>query len=161
MLSIKRTDQDKVLVAQKHFFWLYCHTTLYQYLFCNTIGRRDGAGKAHNHLELTYSIIAIIEQIDKDDANVHGGDDTWTCDKLVHGNARDIDNPFLTGCFMYQFVHDHTQQITNNLDTIGLTRDNYRPDYDIIAPIFADKFFDLAVEAIGFWHEAVKNKKKS
>ncbi len=126
----------------EHSFWLLSQTEIYQYLFCNTAGRLDGPGKAHNHKMLCQNIIAITQLIEVDDAY----DYQFTHEGRPHKIG--------SGKSMYEFVHRHTQCLTDNLNVIGLEPDNYRPDYEPMAILFRANFFDLAIEAIDFWKEA-------
>ncbi|WP_158547300.1 hypothetical protein, partial [Pseudomonas sp. MWU12-2115] len=94
------------------------------YLMSNAKGRRDGAMKAHNHDLLCRHIIAAIRGCDPD---------------LVRRHHEDH----------YQAVHDGNQALTSYLDeVIGFPMDE-RPDYADLTPKFFDKFFELAMRALG------------
>jgi hypothetical protein len=62
---------------------------------------------------------------------------------------------WLTGAGPYEFIHDHTQSLTSHLDKIGMpTVKEVRPDYDKLSPVFAYKFYNLALEAAVMWEKS-------
>lgn len=93
------------------------------YLMANAHGRRDGALKAHQHMELCKFLVAAVRGCDPDLVRRYHEDD-------------------------YDAVHDGTQALTSYLDdVIGFPLDS-RPDYDDLVPKFFDRFFNLAMQSL-------------
>ena len=107
----------------KHACWLHLSFAINRYLMSNAEGRYDGAEKAIRHLGMSYFYAAVVKGVDIDTARIHHHDE-------------------------YMAVHDHTQTLTDNLDTeIGFPLTG-RPDYDKLAPLFFEKFHTLAMQAL-------------
>lgn len=95
-----------------------------RYLISNSIGRRDGAAKAHWHSELCQFYVALIK----------GQEDPDTVRRYYEAD--------------YQRVHTATQKLTDHLDTeIGFPLDE-EPNYDALEPKFFERFHALAMEAL-------------
>lgn len=108
----------------RHACWHANSLVIHRYLMSCAEGRWDGAEKAQRHAELCTFYVAAVRGV-ADSAHVrrhHEGD--------------------------YQFVHGATQALTDNLDTeIGFPLTG-RPDYDKLAPLFFERFHDLAIRAL-------------
>ena len=110
-----------------HLLWMQMDHYIHRYLMANTEGRQDGFEKAHHHMELTKIYLASILFCDKDRTHY-------------------VNEP--NGMEMFEDIHDHTQELTSYLDTeIGFPLDDTRPDYDTLAPLFFNRFIELADEA--------------
>lgn len=109
----------------KQACWLACDVAVHRYLMSNAHGRQSGAEKAERHAELCKFYVAAVRGInDVDLVRRHHEDD-------------------------YDKVHTKTQELTDYLDeVIGFPLDS-APDYDVLAPLFFDKFHQLALEALG------------
>lgn len=102
---------------------LHLEFAIHRYLMANAEGRCDGAEKALRHLEMSYFYAAAFKGITTEEARIHEHD-------------------------AYMAVHDHTQTLTDNLDTeIGFPLTG-RPDYGTLAPLFFERFHDLAMQAM-------------
>ena len=89
----------------------------------NADGRLDGAEKAHRHMNLCYFYVAVVRGREEDDLEVQCGDD-------------------------FDAVHDKTQDLTSFMDEeIGFPLTG-TPDYEKLAPLFFDKFHQLALDAL-------------
>lgn len=103
------------------------HTSMMvaRYLMSNAEGRWDGAEKAQRHRELCQFYVAAVRGVsDPESVPVDFYDE-------------------------YVRVHDHTQQLTDNLDIeIGFPEKG-RPDYERLEPKFFERFHALALEALG------------
>lgn len=107
----------------KHVCWLHLSFAVNRYLMSNADGRWDGAEKAARHLEMSYFYVAAVRGVEIDAARMHHHDE-------------------------YMAVHDRTQALTENLDVeIGFPLVG-RPDYEHLAPLFFEKFHDLAMQAL-------------
>lgn len=95
---------------------------IHRYLMSNSKGRMDGSEKAMRHVELCSFYVAVVR----------GGDP----DRVRTKYEAD-----------YQAVHTKTQELTDNLDTIGFPLD-CRPDYEELVPVFFERFHALALEAM-------------
>lgn len=94
---------------------------IHRYLMSNADGREDGAEKALRHLEMCYFYLAAYKGVSVDQAR------------------RDFIDE-------YSALHDHTQALTDSLDEqIGFPLKG-RPDYDTLAPLFFERFHQLATE---------------
>ena len=119
------TYQDKRI---NHLLWMQMERGIMRYLMSNTEGRRDGAEKAHWHIELTHIYMASI----------------LFCHKDATHYVREPD-----GMELFEDIHDHTQELTSYLDTeIGFPLDDRRPDYKTLIPKFFKRFIELADEAV-------------
>ena len=96
---------------------------VHRYLMANAHGRRDGAEKARRYRNLCCYYVSVYLGIDPD--------------------AVDLE------CAEYVAVHEATQDgLTDCLDeSIGFPTDS-RPDYDALAPLFFERFHELAVNAL-------------
>lgn len=104
----------------KHACWLHLSFAINRYLMSNAEGRCNGAEKATRHLEMSRFYAAVVRGVEEHQAN--------------HVEC--------------MAVHDHTQTLTDNLDTeIGFPLVG-RPDYDKLAPLFFEKFHTLAMQAL-------------
>lgn len=107
----------------KQACWLNVQFAIGRYLISNAHGRRDGAEKATRHEELCRFYVAVIRGVDPEQVRRQYEDD-------------------------YQAVHTHTQALTDHLDeAIGFPLDS-RPDYDVLALKFFERFHELAMEAM-------------
>ena len=98
---------------------------VHRYLMANTQGRENGAEKALYHQRLCEFYVAVW----------YGLDDP-TRARLEHEDE-------------YQRVHDETQELTSYLDVIiRFPLDDPHPDYDRLAPLFFDRFHQLAIAAL-------------
>lgn len=94
---------------------------IHRYLMANAEGREDGAEKAQRHLEMCYFYLAAFNGVSEDQAR------------------RDFIDE-------YSALHDHTQALTDYLDEqIGFPLKG-RPDYETLAPLFFERFHELAME---------------
>lgn len=108
----------------KQACWLACQLNVHRYLMSNAQGRHDGAEKAQRHAALCCFYVAAIKGVDNDE--------------LVR---RYFD-------FDFDVVHRTTQELTDNLDeAIGFPL-NSTPDYEELAPLFFEKFHELALKAL-------------
>ena len=113
----------KLELKVNHLLWLLMERTSISYLSCHAIGREDGYLKAQCHLELCKIIIAGIYKCDIDDA------------------ARDEDRHL-----HLKRIHDATQELTDNLsEKIGFPLKERYPDFDKLAPLFFEKFAEIAL----------------
>ncbi len=116
-------EPDCELGAVKHACWLLMQHSIHRYLMSNAHGRWNGAEKAMRHLELCKMYVAVICGGEIEDALPMHEDD------------------FLA-------VHSKTQELTGSMDeAIGFPLESM-PDYDALAPLFFEKFMDLARAAI-------------
>lgn len=107
----------------KHACWLNMQHAIHRYLMSNAEGRWDGAEKATRHIELCKFMVAVLR----------------------NGDPETIRREFESE---YQAVHEKTQELTSYLDEqIGFPISG-RPDYEKLAPLFFENFFDLAIAAI-------------
>ena len=119
---------DNLIDRNKHLLWLLMRRNIMRYLMSNTHKRLDGAQKAHHHIEMCNIYIAGVLQCYPDGVHFQ----------------RDPD-----GMAVFRAVHDHTQKLTNNLDTeIGFPLEDTRPPYDSLCLLFFNEFLILADEAI-------------
>lgn len=109
----------------KHACWLALQRECAQYLIANSHGRRDGAMKAHWHMELCKFYTSVA----------NGGSDP----DYIRREHEEV----------YQRVHNHTQQLTDRLDEVIGFPLKERPDYDVMLPRFFEHFHRLALEALG------------
>lgn len=108
----------------KQACWLACQLNIHRYLMSNAHGRHDGVEKAKQHAALCCFYVAAVKGVDND--------------QLVR---RYFD-------FDFDVVHRTTQELTDNLDeAIGFPL-NSTPDYEELAPLFFEKFHDLAMKAL-------------
>lgn len=115
-----KTDQD-------HAFWLLAQHNVHRYLMANTAGRLSGYEKHKNHDQMCRKFIALRRHTEVDSVR--------SCDASEEE---------------WQRVHEATQRLTSHMDTeIGFPIEDTRPDYDRLAPLFAEKFLALAHEASG------------
>jgi hypothetical protein len=96
---------------------------IHRYLMSNSKGRMDGHEKAMCHAEMCSFYVAVVRGHDQPD-------------RVRHDFEAD-----------YQAVHTKTQELTDNLDTIGFPLD-CRPDYEELVPLFFERFHALALEAM-------------
>lgn len=108
----------------KQACWLHLSFTVHRYLMCNAHGRWDGAEKAQRHDEMCRFYVAIVHEIEDVD--------------LVRRTHEDA----------YQAVHSKTQALTDNLDSEINFPLSSRPDYKALAPLFFERFHDLAMGAL-------------
>lgn len=107
----------------KHLLWLLMEFGIHRYLQSNTYGKADGSQKAHWHFELCKIAIASIYQCDIEDA---AEDD----ERLAH----------------LKRIHGESQELTCNLDKeIGFPLKEKSPNYEKLAPLFFDKFIEIAL----------------
>jgi hypothetical protein len=112
------------LTYLKNACWAALERDCTQYLISNADGREDGALKAHMHDQLCRFMVAAI----------HGGD--------TDSVRLDFDEA-------WHAVHDGTQALTDHLDTeLGFPVSG-RPEYETMVPKFFDRFFTLAMTAMG------------
>lgn len=99
-----------------------------RYLMSNADGRWDGAEKATRHNNLCNTFLAVWFEV-----------------------PNRMEKSFLfieDGLEIHEKVHMDTRELTNNLDTaIGFPLKG-RPDYDALAPLFFEKFIELAIKAV-------------
>ena len=104
--------------AFKHVCWLHCEFMINRYLMSNADGRQDGCEKASVHIALCTFYIAAITGSQIED--------------VLHDD-------------LFEKVHDRTQKLTDHLDVqIGFPL-TARPDYEVLAPKFFEKWHDLAM----------------
>jgi hypothetical protein len=99
------------------------HTSfaVHRYLMANTHGRWDGAEKATRHRELCQFYAAVHLEVEPEDVELAGP--------------------------MYAAIHEGTQALTDYLDeAIGFPLEG-KPDYDLLAPLFFERFHTLAMAA--------------
>lgn len=116
-------DVESAAAAFRQACWLHLQLAVTRYLMCNSVGRLDGAEKAHRHMEMCTFYVAAMRGVELDRARRYHEDD-------------------------YQRVHRHTQKLTDYLDEVIGFPLNARPDYDKLAPKFFDKFHTLALEVL-------------
>lgn len=91
-----------------------------RYLMANADGRADGAEKALRHREICSFYLAAFK----------GEDVEWVAARFTKD---------------YVGLHDYTQQLTDFLDEqIGFPIKGM-PDYDLLVPLFFEKFHALAM----------------
>ena len=94
-----------------------------RYLMSNADGREDGAKKAARHIELCSFYVAVFHGVEPD---------------LVIGDYPDD----------FDAVHEATQELTSYLDErIGFPLKG-RPDYDLLAPLFFEQFYAIAMKTL-------------
>lgn len=121
MKNTRSNDPSSLL---KNACWLACRFTVHRYLMSCAHGRWDGAEKAMRHIELCTFYVGM------------------------HYGVGDVDEVRREYEDDFQRVHDVTQELTDNLDTeIGFPLKS-RPDYEIMAPLFFEKFHALAMNAL-------------
>jgi len=108
----------------KQACWLHLSFAIHRYLMSNAHGRWDGAEKAQRHDEMCRFYVAAVRGVE-------------SVDLVRRHHERD-----------YQAVHTQTQALTDNLDTAIKFPLNEHPDYDALAPLFFDRFHDLALQAL-------------
>lgn len=108
----------------KQACWLHLSFIINRYLMSCAEGRWDGAEKAQRHDELCKFYVAVVRGLDSED--------------LVRRHHEDD----------YQGVHSITQALTDNLDTEIHFPLTGRPDYEQLAPLFFERFHDLAMRAM-------------
>ena len=98
--------------------------SIHRCLMSNAHGRWNGAEKSQRHIELCSIYLAVLHGTDQESAMT---------DHEIQFRA----------------VHEKTQELTDALDEeIGFPLES-RPDYDKLAPLFFDKFIELAEAAVG------------
>lgn len=108
----------------KQACWLHLSRIITRYLMSNTPGRMDGVEKALRHMELCTFYVAAARGI------------------------ADLDMVRRTNEDDFQAVHTITQALTDNLDEeIGFPLTG-RPDYNALAPLFFERFHELAMRAL-------------
>lgn len=106
--------------------WLLMEFPINRYLMSVTFNRWSGAEKAERHQELCKIYLAVRRIITLDEV---------LTDYYDNGQ--------------YQEVHAKTQELTDHLDeVIGFPLDDILPDYDYYAPLFFNKFMELADTAL-------------
>ena len=106
----------------KHALWLLMEHDIHRYLMSNAHGRWDGAEKAQKHTSMCNILVSVYTQ--------------QPLDEVSHTELWDI-------------VHTTSQVLTDNLDTeIGFPLES-RPDYNVLAPLFFERFIALGLDAIG------------
>ena len=103
--------------------WLHLQLAVTRYLLCNSVGRLDGAEKAHRHMEMCTFYVAVVRGVELERVRRDHEDD-------------------------YQRVHTNTQKLTDYLDEVIGFPLHERPDYDRLAPKFFEKFHALALEVL-------------
>jgi hypothetical protein len=125
-VSAESVLPDQELVAEARFrqaCWLATRFAIGRYLMSNAHGRWDGAEKAHRHQELCQFYVAMARGVAPEDVRVDFEDD-------------------------YKAVHDNTQKLTDHLDeVIGFPLES-TPDYDVLEPMFFERFHVLALEVL-------------
>jgi len=95
-----------------------------RYLMANSKDRKDGFEKAERHRDLCLIFVSAL------------------CDIPIGDVRRERHE------HKYDAVHTGTQQLTGYLDReIGFPLDGH-PDYDVMEPLFFDRFYELAVKAL-------------
>lgn len=106
----------------KHACRLHVDFAVNRYLMANAHGRWDGAEKAQRHRELCQFYAALHLGVGIDAVDITGSE--------------------------YRAIHRATQDLTDSLDeAIGFPLES-DPDYDELAPLFFDRFHDLAMAAM-------------
>lgn len=106
----------------KHACWLNTQFLIHRYLMSNADGCWDGAEKASNHIALCNFYVAVVTGKECDDVYMH--DKEWKA------------------------VHAATSELTDNLDEmIGFPLKG-RPDYDVLAPLFFEKFHSFSMSTL-------------
>lgn len=115
--------RDRMELDSKHLMWLLMDFDINRYLMSNADGRQDGAEKAECHFRLCKTFLAGY----------------FKCE---------IDSAMSLHYTRFDMLHSATQELTDNLpDEIGFPLKG-RPDYDKLAPLFFDKFLDIAYKSL-------------
>jgi hypothetical protein len=117
--------REQVKVLRKRLdtvLWLKMEFAIHRYLMSNAEGREDGAEKAQRHDELCKIYVASVR--------------LCTLPSVRHFHEE-----------YYQEVHEKTQELTSYLTTALGFPETGRPDYDLLAPMFFEKFIKLADSA--------------